>query len=263
MVGELRFRFALRGKEGEHAHPDEAFYHQWATSPFADTYLTKLAEAAVDALGLGKRGATDYLGVSYSSVDYVGHTFGPRSWEIQDMLVRLDKDLGELFAHLDQKVGRGNYVVALTADHGVAPIPAANAEDRVRCRRVEHAGTAGADWRKHWSRLTSAKPAIARMAGNEIYFSPGIYDQLRHDPAAMKAVLDAALSTPGVAEVFRAEELGGGFKTAIANADGRGVKYYAPRSGDLYVLQQPYWLGRLARGCKTLDRHWSRHALLL
>src|SRR4030095_6978558 len=102
---------------------DGAFFSQWATSPYADTYLTKMAEDAVDQLGLGKSGGTDFLGISYSSVDYVGHAFGPRSWEIQDILIRLDKDLGELFAHLDAKVGRGNYVVALSADHGVVPTP--------------------------------------------------------------------------------------------------------------------------------------------
>src|SRR4029077_10919722 len=96
---------------------------QWETSPYADTYLTKLAELSVDQLGLGKSGGTDFLGVSYSSPDYVGHSYGPRSWEIQDILFRLDRDLGELFAHLDDEVGRGKYVVALSADHGVVPVP--------------------------------------------------------------------------------------------------------------------------------------------
>src|SRR6202040_2692794 len=103
--------------------PDAAFYEQWASSPFSDTYLTKFAETAVDSLGLGQGGGIDFLAISYSSVDYVGHEFGPRSREIEDILIRLDKDLGNLFAHLDAKVGRGNYVVALSADHGVVPIP--------------------------------------------------------------------------------------------------------------------------------------------
>src|SRR6516225_3678739 len=120
---ELMFPHPLRGKP-DSSGPDAAFYLQWATSPYADTYLTKMAEDAVDQLGLGKSDGTDFLGVSYSSVDYVGHAFGPRSWEIQDVLVRLDKDLDELFQHLDRKVGRGNYVVAFSADHGVVPIPA-------------------------------------------------------------------------------------------------------------------------------------------
>ena len=102
----LTFPHPLRGKAAAN-EPDAAFYEQWASSPFADTYLTRFAETAVDSLGLGQGGGTDFLGVSYSSVDYVGHEFGPRSWEVQDVLVRLDKDLADLFAHLDKKVGRG------------------------------------------------------------------------------------------------------------------------------------------------------------
>ncbi len=116
------FPHPLRGKAAG-PDPDGAFYKQWKTSPFADTYLTRLAELAVDQLGLGKSGGTDFLGIAYSPLDYAGHAFGPRSWEVQDILVGLDKDLGELFAHLDTEVGRGNYVVALSADHGVVPIP--------------------------------------------------------------------------------------------------------------------------------------------
>ncbi len=234
------FPFALRGKEGSSA-PDQAFYEQWATSPFADTYLTKLSEAAVDSLGLGKSGATDFLGIGYSSTDHVGHTFGPRSWEIQDMLVRLDKDLGELFAHLDQKVGRGNYVVALTADHGVAPIPA-----DMKKTGFDTGVLSLVDLQSRMEQALEpfnlAKQPIARIAGNEVYFSPNIYGQLRHDPAAIKALIDVTLSTPGVAEVFRAEELSGGFKTVSQTRTAAQLGYFAGRSGDMYVLQQPYWL---------------------
>jgi predicted AlkP superfamily pyrophosphatase or phosphodiesterase len=234
------FPFPLRGKEGA-ASADETFYQQWTTSPFADTYLTKLAETALDSLGLGKSGATDYLSVSYSSPDYVGHTFGPRSWEIQDILIRLDRDLGELFAHLDQKVGRANYVVALTADHGVAPIPA----DLKRSgfdAGVLSLPDFQARLEKALEPFNFAKPVIARVAGNDIYFTQSIYGQLRHDPAATKALLDAALSTPGVAAVFRAEELGSGVKTASSVRTAAELSFFAARSGDLYVLQQPYWL---------------------
>src|SRR5260221_8970360 len=85
--------------------------------------MTKLAEAAIDQLGSRNGCGTEYLGVSYSSTDYVGHSFGPQSWEVQDTYARLDKDLGELLKHLDEKAGAGNYVVALSADHGVVPTP--------------------------------------------------------------------------------------------------------------------------------------------
>ncbi|MGB7728669.1 MAG: alkaline phosphatase family protein [Candidatus Acidiferrum sp.] len=237
---ETSFPFKLRGKEGSSA-PDESFYQQWTASPFADTYLTRLAETAVDSLGLGKA-ATDYLAISYSSTDYVGHTFGPRSWEIQDMLVRLDKDLAELFTHLDQKVGRGNYVVALTADHGVAPIPA----DMLQQTGVDAGVLSLPDLQvrleKALEPFNLAKQPIAKIAGNEIYFAQGLYEQLRHDPAAMKALLDAALSAPGVAEVFQAGEVGGGFETHSATRTAAELSYFAARSGDMYVLQQPYWL---------------------
>jgi predicted AlkP superfamily pyrophosphatase or phosphodiesterase len=234
------FPFPLRGKEGG-AGPDETFYTQWGTSPFADTYLTKLAETAIDSMNLGKTPATDYLAISYSSTDYVGHTFGPRSWEIQDVLVRLDKDLGALFAHLDEKVGKGNYVVALTADHGVAPTVADMDETGFDAgvlnlldlqSRLENALLP----------LNLGEPAIAKIAGNDVYFTPGIYGELHRDPRTIKALMDAAIATPGVAAVFLAEELGGGFQTVSQTRTAAQLSFYPPRSGDLFVLQKPYWL---------------------
>jgi predicted AlkP superfamily pyrophosphatase or phosphodiesterase len=234
------FPHALRGKEGS-AAPDAAFYEQWATSPFADTYLTKLAETAVDSIGLGKSKGTDFLGVSYSSVDYVGHTFGPRSREIQDILVRLDKDLGDLFAFLDKHVGAGNYVVALTADHGVAPIPADMQKTGVDAG-VLSLPELQARIEKALEPLNYTKPAVARMAGNEIYFSEGIYERLKADPAAMKAVLDAISTIPGVAAVYCAQELGNGTTPIAQTRKAAVLSYFAGRSGDLYILQKPYWL---------------------
>lgn len=234
------FPFSLHGKP-ESTAADEAYYEEWATSPFADTYLTKLAEAAVDSLGLGKKSVPDYLGVSYSTPDHVGHTFGPRSWEIQDTLVRLDKDLAELFTHLDQKVGRGNYVVALTGDHGVAPIPVDMQRTGVNAG-VLNLRELQTRMEKALEPFNLGKPAIAKIVGNKIYFSQGIYGQLHHNPAGMKALLDAALSTPGVAEIFHAEELGSGYRNASGTRSAAELSYYAARSGDMYVLQQPYWL---------------------
>ena len=234
------FPHPLRGKEGA-SQRDAAFAEQWATSPFADTYLTKLSEAAVDSLGIGKGPGTDFLAVGYSSVDYVGHAFGPRSWEIQDILARLDKDLGELFACLDKKVGAGNYVVALTADHGVAPIPADMQSTGVDAgvlslpdlqERIE----------KALEPFNYVRPAVARIAGNEVYFSEGVYSRLKADAPAMKALLDTIVSTPGVAAVYRAEDLSNGTTPIAPPRRAAVLSYFAGRSGDLFVLQKPYWL---------------------
>jgi hypothetical protein len=234
------FPHPLRGKSAT-AEPDAAFYEQWSASPYADTYLTELAKNAVDSLGLGKAGGTDFLGVSYSSVDYVGHAFGPRSREIQDVLAGLDRDLADLFAHLDKKVGRGNYVVALSADHGVAPIPEDMQKTGVDAGRLSLAELQ-ARIEKALEPLNYPKPAIARITGSDVYFAPGVYDKLKQDAAAMQAGLEAARAQPGVAFVYRAEQLEDRPSTEGDIHKFFYNSYLHERSGDLLVLQKPYWL---------------------
>jgi predicted AlkP superfamily pyrophosphatase or phosphodiesterase len=234
------FPHPLRGKAAG-ADPDSAFYKQWKTSPFADTYLTQLAELAVDQLGLGKAGGVDFLGIAYSPLDYAGHAFGPRSWEVQDILARLDKDLGELFAFLDKEVGRGNYVVALSADHGVVPIP----EDMQKTGAdagVLHLPEVQERIEKALESFNYPKPAVARIAGSDIYFAPGVYDKLQQDHAALRAVLDAALAQPGVAAIYRAEELRDRPATQSPAHRAFAYSYFPGRSGDLFILPKPYWL---------------------
>lgn len=248
---ELTFPHPLRGNPDSGA-PDAAFYLQWATSPYADTYLTKMAENAVDQLGLGKSGGTDFLGVSYSSPDYVGHAFGPRSREIQDVLIRLDKDLGELFAYLDAKVGRGNYAVALSADHGVVPAP----EDMQKTGAdagVLHVPEVQEKIEKALEPFDYTKPAVARLASGDVYFSTGIYDRLKTDPAALRAVLDGIRSVPGVAKVYRAEELQDRPATQSPIREAEAAGYFPGRSGDLLIVPKPYWLVSWSPAGKTRD----------
>jgi len=234
------FPHPLRGKAAG-ADPDSAFYKQWKTSPFADTYLTQLAELAVGQLGLGKAGGVDFLGVAYSPLDYAGHAFGPRSWEVQDILARLDKDLGELFTYLDKEVGRGSYVVALSADHGVVPIPE-DMQSTGADAGLLHLPELQERIEKALEPFHYRKPAVARIAGSDIYFAPGVYDKLEHDHAAIEAVLDAALAEPGVAAVYRAEELRDRPATQSPMLRAFAYSYFPGRSGDLFILPKPYWL---------------------
>lgn len=92
-------------------------------SPFGNTLTTDFALAALEAENLGQDEDTDFLTISYSSTDYIGHNFGVNSKEVQDAYLRLDQDLARLLAGLDEKVGSGNYTVFLTSDHGGGDVP--------------------------------------------------------------------------------------------------------------------------------------------
>ena len=89
-------------------------------TPFGNDYVADFAKVAIEKEGLGKDNVTDFLAVSFSSTDYVGHILGPRSMELQDTYLRLDLTIADFLNYLDKTVGKGNYLVFLTADHAGA-----------------------------------------------------------------------------------------------------------------------------------------------
>ena len=93
------------------------------TTPFGNTLTKDFALVAIQNENLGKSPKTDFLTISFSSPDYVGHAFGPNSIEVEDTYLRLDKDIEEILTSLDNSLGKGNYLVFLSADHGVADVP--------------------------------------------------------------------------------------------------------------------------------------------
>jgi len=95
-------------------------YGKIASTPWGCNLTLEMAKAAITNEALGKGDNTDFLAVSFSSPDYIGHAFGPNSWEQLDDYARLDETLGKLLDYLDAYVGKGQYTVFLTADHGVA-----------------------------------------------------------------------------------------------------------------------------------------------
>jgi predicted AlkP superfamily pyrophosphatase or phosphodiesterase len=90
------------------------------STPYGNTITLDMAIAAINNEQLGQRDATDFLAMSLSSTDYIGHQFGINAVEIEDTYLRLDRELANFFIYLDAKVGAGNYTVFLTADHGAA-----------------------------------------------------------------------------------------------------------------------------------------------
>ena len=99
-------------------------YNIVLATPFGNTLTAEFAKQAVINEQLGADAITDLLAVSFSSPDYIGHSFGPNSIEQEDDYLRLDKDLGDLLSFLDNKIGKDKYIVFLSADHGVAHVPA-------------------------------------------------------------------------------------------------------------------------------------------
>lgn len=90
------------------------------STPYGNSITRLMVQACIEGEQLGKGAFTDFLAVSFSSTDYVGHQYAPNSIEVEDTYLRFDADLAELLTYLDKQVGKGNYTVFLTADHGGA-----------------------------------------------------------------------------------------------------------------------------------------------
>ena len=218
---------------------DAAYLQHWGQSPFADDYLGEMAKAAIDEMHLGTQDRTDFLGVSFSMLDSVGHAFGPRSHEVQDVLIRLDATIGRLLDHLDKTVGPENYVLAFSADHGVADFPELSGGGRQSMAAVRAAIE------------TTLKAAyggdagfIAATNGGEIYLKPGIYDRLKNDEKVLRDTLSALSALPGVMRVLTSDEVA----TAAARESKDGViravalSFFPGRNGDLIVIPKENWL---------------------
>src|SRR5205823_13580911 len=169
------FPHLLTGAGGD--APDPIFHQQWEASPFADAYLGRLAAALVESMKLGQHEGTDVLGVSFSSPDIVGHGFGPRSQEVQDIYAQLDRTIGALLDRLDALVGRDEYVVALTADHGVAMIPEQAIKEGKDAGRLTAATITEPVEKRAQAALGPGK-YVARLSFNDLFFEPGMYDNL-------------------------------------------------------------------------------------
>jgi predicted AlkP superfamily pyrophosphatase or phosphodiesterase len=233
----------LAGWNGLFPHPingrggvDAQFYALWQATPLADAYLGRLAASLVDSFKLGQQDGTDFLGVSFSVLDEVGHGFGPESREIEDVLRQLDVTLGTLIAHLDAKVGRANYVLALSADHGVAPIPVPPRGGRVTTddvrERIEDM------LRTAWGPPQKGT-YVEAVNFTDVYFADGVYEKLRANAPLLASLFKSIEEIPGVLRVLRTDQLSENSRDPIVRS--AALSYLASRSGDLMVVPKEYW----------------------
>jgi arylsulfatase A-like enzyme len=235
---------------------------RWVASPAADAYLGEMARAAVTALKLGQGPSTDFLALSFSANDYVGHAFGPRSHEVQDVLLRLDATIGRLLDALDGQVGRGRYVVALTSDHGVSEIP-----EQLRAEGKESGRLVGAALRGQVEAVLAGElgpgPHLADVEENDVYLRPGVPQRLAARPGAMTRVLAGLRAMPGMLDAVSSAEVSNPARAADATRKAIALGYFAGRSGDILLVRRNNWLvGQLAANHGTLHDDDQRVPLI-
>ena len=221
--------------------PGSKFYTHFELSPFANDHLAAFAKAAIENEKLGQDDVTDLLTISFSSNDLVGHSFGPYSQEVQDITLRTDRTLTELFAYLDQKIGLQNIVVALTADHGVSPIPEHAQEyglgGRIEAKAISEAAEAALD-----KRFGEEKWVLTLNNGN-IYFDYAALERRKASREEVEQIASVAIrQVPGIAECFTHTQIVTGQlpQTAVARSVAAG--FYPARNGDLVIVPQPFYL---------------------
>lgn len=220
--------------------PDTMFYSNVEKSPFGNELLEEMAELAVENEKLGQHAATDVLALSFSSNDKVGHAYGPDSPEARDLSVRTDRVLGKLFAYLDKKVGMRNVLVALTADHGVSPVPELNALRKMPGGRIKDADISAALEKALSAKFGSSKWSVGK-AGEQIFLNPTLL--AKHPGSAVReTAADAIRNIPHVFRVYTRDQL---LKGEVGpDKIGRSVAngYNSARGGDLVVILDPYYL---------------------
>ena len=162
-----------------------------------------------------------------------------RSHEVQDVLARLDVTLSDLLSALDKKVGRDRYVLALTGDHGVSPIPEQMSALGFEASRVQLADLR-ARVEKAAEPYLGPGPHVAAVVYSDLYFAPGRYEKLLAIPDGLRAVMNAVLDTPGVARVYRGDLIGAGVVPDDGVAPSVAASYYRGRSGDLLMVPRAY-----------------------
>ena len=222
---------------------NKLFYTFLTLSPVGDDLTLDFSKSLITNEKLGKDAATDYLSVSFSSTDYMNHVFGVASLEHEDNMLRLDRTLADLFKFVDEKVGLKNTLIVLCADHGVPEAPEYMAELGMAVDRLVPS-------------KFDVEPGIAALKkrfgiGKELikmYEHPYIY--LDHQLIREKgldlrevehAIAEEMMKFDGIALAISGTDIKNGRLPEAPIIAQIRRNFHPKRSGDIYVLQEPYW----------------------
>lgn len=237
LVGNKNFPYQLATKPSD----DRYFYSMVKRTPFADQYILDAAEYIIDSQDLGLDDAPDLLAIGLSATDYIGHTWGPYSQEALDHMLRLDQSLGQFFETLTRQFGQ-DVVIALSADHGVQPLPEYLAQQGTDARRIPTM-TLLDDIAAIESNLRLEfgfdEPLIEFKEESYLFFHPKLTPQQKRRFAEEVEKLDY------IERVVIGDEL----DTSQDEVSGYVAKaYYQPRSSDIYWVYKENYLANRSLG---------------
>jgi predicted AlkP superfamily pyrophosphatase or phosphodiesterase len=220
--------------------PDASFYQAIADSPVLDAYLAAFARELVARERLGADRHLDYLGLAFSAVDRVGHAYGPHSRETLDTVLRLDRELGDLLDYLEGRVGREHLLVALSADHGVAPLPERQRRLGLPGSRESPPGIACVQ--SVLRRLDEAH-GQRRWFAADLYLDPFQVARSRVPrPALDREIVRWLRACPGVQRVWTRAELAPDQPAPEAQLTLYRASYLPSRSPDFVVQWKPWFV---------------------
>jgi predicted AlkP superfamily pyrophosphatase or phosphodiesterase len=219
--------------------------------PAANTYLTDFAISSIKGEDLGTDETTDILTISFSTPDICGHSFGPYSIEIEDMYYKLDKEIQRLFLALDSEIGKNEYVVFLTADHAVVPVPQMLNDLKLPggylFTNEKYASL------KEKGRNKFGFETIAQINDNNVYLT----NECRENPLFGEVVAfiqKEIMSWDEVKAVYTAKELLSSQSDALAQMVANGFDF--KRSGDLIFTMNP---GYLTKSSELSEKKGTSH----
>lgn len=210
-------------------------------TPYGNTLVKDMAKEIITQEKLGKGNSTDLLAVSFSSTDLIGHAFGPQSIEVEDTYLRLDKDLEDLLAHLDKEVGKGNYVLFLSADHAGVYTPKYLTDLKIPSgytKTKEHYKNLAA----HLNKTFGEGKWIEHTADKEVYLNRTFIESKKANLAEIQEVVAAFMrNCEGIFEAITQNDLNKteytkGIKAMVQNAN------YHLRSPDVTIVHRSGWL---------------------
>jgi len=239
---------------------DSPYYTTLLTlSPAGDELVLDFAKSALIEEQLGQDSITDYLSVSFSSTDYIGHIFGPSSLEAEDNILRLDRTLADLFKIIDKQVGLDNTLIVLSADHGSPDTPGYLNSLKIPAGYVDPDS-----WDKQAAidrirkRFGINGKLIEKYDHPYLYFSSNITADQNIDREALEAaVADELTKFPGVSLAVSSAALRRGnvpdtwLHRSVLN------NFHPKRSGDIYIVFEPNWFINDFDGLTVAATHGS------